>query len=139
MKMPSQSPASAGMTLLEVVIALAVFSLAAVALVGTINKIADVASDSQRLLEVEQTLESLIDEYGKVPQIRELEEDIKPGVDGVAYRVVIEQVKDLKNQEGRFLQDLYHITVTARWDDGGRPSEISADTLRYAGAFMPVN
>lgn len=139
MKMPGQSPASAGMTLLEVVIALAVFSLAAVALVGTINKIADVASDSQRLLEVEQTLESLIDEYGKVPQIRELEEDIKPGVDGVAYRVVIEQVKDLKNQEGRFLQDLYHITVTARWDDGGGPSEISADTLRYAGAFMPVN
>lgn len=128
-----------GMTLLEVVIALAVFSIAALALVGTINKIADTATDSQRLLEVEQKLESLIDEYGKVPQVRELEEEIKPGPDGVAYRVVIEQMKDLKNQEGRFLQDTFRVRAIARWNDGSGPTEISAETLRYAGAFLPVN
>jgi|JI6StandDraft_1071083.scaffolds.fasta_scaffold01183_12 prepilin-type N-terminal cleavage/methylation domain-containing protein len=128
-----------GMTLLEVVMALAVFSIAALALVGTINKIADVATDSQKFLEVEQTLESLIDEYGKSPQIREMEEEIKAGADGVSYRVVIEQVKDLKNQEGRFLQDTFHIRAFARWNDGGGPTEITAETLRYAGAFLPVN
>ena len=128
-----------GMTLLEVVMALAVFSIAALALVGTINKIADVATDSQKFLEVEQTLESLIDEYGKAPQIREMEEEIKPGADGVSYRVVIEQVKDLKNQEGRFLQDTFHIRAFARWNDGSVPTEITAETLRYAGAFLPVN
>ncbi len=128
-----------GMTLLEVVLALAVFSIAALALVGTINKIADVATDSQKFLEVEQTLESLIDEYGKIPQIRDLEEEIKPGNDGVAYRVIIEQVKDLKNEEGRFLQDMYHIRAIARWNDGSGPTEVSAETLRYAGAYLPVN
>lgn len=128
-----------GMTLLEVVIALAVFSIAALALVGTINKIADTATESQRFLEVEQTLESLIDEYGKAPQVRELDEEIKPGPDGVAYRVVIEQVKDMKNQEGRFLQDTFHIRAIARWNDGSGPTEVSAETLRYAGAFLPVN
>lgn len=128
-----------GMTLLEVVIALAVFSIAALALVGTINKIADTATDSQQFLEVEQKLESLIDEYGKVPQVREMEEEIKPGPDGVAYRVVIEQVKDMKNQEGRFLQDTFLIRAIARWNDGSGPTEISAETLRYAGAFLPVN
>jgi len=133
------APSRSGMTLLEVVIALAVFSIAALALVGTINKIADTATDSQRLLEVEQKLESLIDEYGKVPQVRELEEEIKPGPDGVAYRVVIEQMKDLKNQEGRFLQDTFRVRAIARWNDGSGPTEISAETLRYAGAFLPVN
>ncbi len=128
-----------GMTLLEVVIALAVFSIAALALVGTINKIADTSTESQKILEVEQGLESLIDEYGKMPQMRDLEEEIKPGPDGVAYRVVIEQVKDLKNQEGRFLQDTFHIRAFARWNDGGGPTELSAETLRYAGAYLPIN
>lgn len=128
-----------GMTLLEVVIALAVFSIAALALVGTINKIADTATDSQKLLEVEQGLESLIDEYGKMPQMRDMEEEIKPGPDGVAYRVVIEQVKDLKNKEGRFLQDTFHIRAFARWNDGSGPTELSAETLRYAGAYLPIN
>lgn len=130
---------SAGFTLMEVLLALAVFSIAALALVGTINQIATVSSDSQRLLEIEQTLESLIDEYGKMPQVRELEEQIKPGADGVAYRVLIQQVKDLQNKDGRFLQNTFRILVTARWDDGDGAVEMNAETYRYAGAFLPVN
>jgi type II secretory pathway component PulJ len=126
------------MTLLEVVIALAVFSIAAVALVGAINKIADTAADSQKFLEVEQTLESLIDEFGKMPQMRELEQDIEPGNDGVAYRVFIELVRDLKNQDGIFLTDMYRIRAIARWNDGSGPTEVSAETLRYAGSFQPL-
>lgn len=129
----------AGFTLMEVLLALAVFSIAALALVGTINQIATVSSDSQRLLEIEQTLESLIDEYGKMPQVRELEEQIKPGADGVAYRVLIQQVKDLQNKDGRFLQNTFRILVTARWDDGDGAVEMNAETYRYAGAFLPVN
>ncbi len=125
------------MTLLEIVLALAVFSMAAMALVGTLNKIADAGSDSQRLLEVEQSLESYIDEFGKMPQIRELEEDIKADADGVAYRVVIQQIKDLKNQEGRFLQNMFRIQVTARWYEGKAPIELQAETFRYAGSLLP--
>lgn len=128
-----------GMTLLEVVLALAVFSVAALALVGTMNQIAEAGTDSQRMLEIEQGLESLIDEYGKMPQIRELDEQIKAGADGVAYRVVIDQVKDLRNQDGRFLQNTFRIHVTARWDEGYGALEMSAETYRYAGAFLPVN
>ena len=128
-----------GMTLLEVVLALAVFSIAALALVGTLNQIAEAASESQILLEVEQNLESLIDEYGKMPQMRELEEEIKPGSDGVAYRVKVEMVKDLRNKDGRFLQDMFKITAIARWNDGGGVMELQADSMRYAGAFLPVN
>lgn len=131
-------PSHRGTTLLEVVIALAVFSIAAVALVGAINKIADTAADSQKFLEVEQTLESLIDEFGKMPQMRELEQDIEPGNDGVAYRVFIELVRDLKNQDGIFLTDMYRIRAIARWNDGSGPTEVSAETLRYAGSFQPL-
>lgn len=128
-----------GMTILEVVLALAVFSIAVMALVGTLNQVALAGVESQKLLEVEQTLESLIDEYGKMPQIAEMEQEIKPGVDGVAYKVRIQQVKDLRNQEGRFLQNTFRIQVVGRWLDGGSAVEMSAETLRYAGAFMPLN
>lgn len=139
MKTVISNARSQGMTLLEVVLALAVFSIAALALVGTLNQIAEAAAESQILLEVEQNLESLIDEYGKMPQMRELEEEIKPGSDGVAYRVKVEMVKDLKNKDGRFLQDMYKITAIARWNDGGGVMELQAESMRYAGAFLPVN
>ena len=129
---------ASGMTLLEVVLALAVFSIAALALVGTLNKVAEVGVESQRLLEVEQQLESLVDEYSKAPQVTEMDEQIKPGQDGVAYRVVVQLVKDLKNQDGRFLQNTYRIQAFARWNEGGGPIELQAETLRYAGAFLPV-
>jgi prepilin-type N-terminal cleavage/methylation domain-containing protein len=128
-----------GMTLMEVVLALAVFSLAAMALVGTLNQIAEAGIDSRRMLEVDQALESLIDEYGKMPQVRELDEQIKPGADGVAYRVLITQVKDLKNQDGRFLQNTFRIQAFARWNEGYGPIEVQAETLRYAGAYLPTN
>lgn len=132
-------PRPRGMTLLEVVLALAVFSIAALALVGTIHQIANAGLESQKLLEVEQSLESLLDEYGKMPQLREMEQELKPGADGVAYRVAIELVRDLRNQDGRFLQNTYRILVTARWDEGGAPMEVSAETLRYAGSYLPIN
>ena len=126
------------MTLMEVVLALAVFSLAALALVGTLNQIAEAGIESRRLLEVDQQLESLIDEYGKMPQIRELDEQLKPDAEGVAYRVLITQVKDMKNKEGRFLQNTFHIRVIARWNEGYGPIEMEAETLRYAGSYLPV-
>ena len=129
---------ASGMTLLEVVLALAVFSIAALALVGTLNMVAEVGVESQRLLEVEQQLESLVDEYSKAPQVTEMDEQIKPGQDGVAYRVVVQLVKDLKNQDGRFLQNTYRIQAFARWNEGSGPIELQAETLRYAGAFLPV-
>ena len=126
------------MTLLEVVLALAVFSIAALALVGTLNQISEAAVESQTLLEVEQSLESLIDEYGKMPQMRNLEENIKAGADGVAYHVKVEQVKDLRNKEGLFLPNMFRIEATARWNDGSGVIELKADSLRYAGAFLPL-
>lgn len=127
-----------GMTLLEVVLALAVFSIAAMALIGALNAVAEAGLESQRLLEVDQALESLIDEYSKAPQIQELDEQIKPGADGVAYRVVIQLVRDLRNKDGRFLQNTFRIQAIARWNDGGGVTEVEANTLRYAGAFLPV-
>jgi prepilin-type N-terminal cleavage/methylation domain-containing protein len=125
-----------GMTILEVILALAVFGTAAVALVQTINKIAEVSLESQKIQEVEQTLESLIDEQSKTDSLREQEISVKPGADGVKYSVKIQEVKDLRSKEGQVLSGLYRISAVARWDDG-EPMEISAETLRNINSMLP--
>ncbi len=135
---PSRLRAS-GVTLLEVILALALFSIAAVALVGTINQVAETSLTSQQIADVEQRLESFIDEYSKAPQLKELKEEIKPGADGVAYRIEVREVKDIKNREGRFLQNMFRIRAAAIWLEGGEPFELEAETLRYGGAWLPMN
>jgi hypothetical protein len=34
---------------------------------------------------------------------------------------------------------MFKITAIARWNDGGGVMELQADSMRYAGAFLPVN
>ena len=129
---------ASGMTLFEVILAMALFTTAAVALVTALNTIGLATIEARNLRAVEQTLEGLIDEHSKAPQIVELEKDIKPGPDGVAYRVVIEPVNNLKNQDGVQLNGLFRILVSAKWKEDGHPMQLEAETIRYAGMFMPV-
>lgn len=133
------APLSRGMTLLEVILALAVFSLAAVALVNVMNQIGFAVLESRTLRNVEQGLESVLDEYSKAPLLGEMERTIKPGKDGVTYEVVVRPVDRIKNQEGRILQGIFHIEATAKWKENGQDQQLKADTLRYAGLFQPVN
>ena len=127
-----------GMTLFEVILALALFTTAAVALVTALKTIGLATIEARNLRAVEQTLEGLIDEHSKAPQIVELEKDIKPGADGVAYKVRVEQVNNLKNQDGVQLNGLFRIMVSAKWREDGQPMQLEAETMRYAGMFMPV-
>lgn len=126
------------MTLLEVMLALALFATAAVALVQAINTIAIATIEARNLRTVEQTLEGILDEESKKPQMAELEKDIKPGDDGIAYHVRIAPVQDVRTKAGTQLNGLFRVTVTATWKEDGRPMKIEAETMRYAGMFMPV-
>lgn len=126
------------MTLLEVILALALFTTAAVALVIALNQIGLATLEARNLRAVEQNIEGIMDEESKRPQIAELEKDIKPGADGIAYRVRVAPVENVRNQAGVQLNGLFRITVTARWKEDGRPMQVEAETMRYAGMYMPV-
>lgn len=128
-----------GMTLLEVLLALAVFSIGAVALVQAINLMGHAVLEAHMFRNVDQAVESLMDEYSKRSFLQELKEDVKAGADGVAYEVRVTQVNDVKNREGRPLQGLFKIEVTARWKENQQPLEAKAETLRNAALFQPVN
>lgn len=127
-----------GMTLLEVLLAVAVFGIAGAALVGALNQIAEAVLDGRQIRQIELSVESLIDEYSKVPQLQQLEQDIKAGSDGISYHVSVQPVRDIRNQENRELQGLFRIKVKGQWQTTGDPLVVEAETLRYAGSLLPV-
>jgi len=126
-----------GFSLLEVMLALALFATAAVVLVETMNEIGNITIQARNLRQVEQGIESLLDEYSKVPQMMELEKDLKAGKDGIGYKISVKPLDNVKNQTGEILTGLFHVTVTALWQEDGRPMQMQADTVRYAGMFLP--
>lgn len=129
---------SRGMTLFEVLLALAVFGIAALALVKTIQLMGQLTLESRTLREVEQGLESIIDEYGKKPGLEELDEEVKAGKGGVVYQVVIRPLEGMRNKEGRELQGFFTIRAIAKWNSNGQPMELQAETVRFVNAFVPM-
>lgn len=127
------------MTLFEVLLALAIFAIAAISLVEAINQIGHAVLEARQYRTVEQGLESVLDEYSKLPVLDEMEKQIKPGKDGIAYQVKVSNVRDAKNQEGRILQGMFRIQVVARWEENRAPMERTVETMRYLGLFQPVN
>ena len=127
-----------GLTLFEVLLALGVFGVAALALVKTIQLMGQLTLESRTLRQVEQGLESIIDEYGKVPALSEINEEIKADGKGVAYQVVIRPVEGLRNKDGRELQGFFSIRAIATWKDNGRPMQMEAETVRFVNAFVPT-
>lgn len=138
MKTSIQHHSRSGFSLLEVMLALGIFATAGVLLVATINEIGGITMQARTLRNVEQGIESLLDEHSKVPQIMELEKDIKAGDDGIAYKVVVRALDDVKNQDNQILNGLFQIKVMARWMEDDRKMEMEAETVRYAGMFLPT-
>lgn len=126
------------MTLFEVLLALAIFAIAAVALVSGINQIGHAVLESRQYRNVEQGIESVIDEWSKAPVLDEVEKQIKPGKDGVTYTVKVNAVRDARTQDGRVLQGLFRIHVSAKWMENREPVELEAETLRFIGLFQPT-
>ena len=126
------------MTLFEVLLALAIFAIAAVALVTAINQIGYAVLESRQYRNVEQGIESIIDEYSKAPVLDEMEKQLKPGKDGVTYTIKVSAVRDAKTQDGRILQGLFRIHVSGKWLENREPMELDAETLRFVGLFQPT-
>lgn len=135
---PRATSRNHGMSLFEVIIALGVFGIAALALVKTMHIMGETTLEARTLREVTQGLESIIDEYGKVPALQELDEEVKAGKSGVSYQVLIRPLEGLRNREGRELQGFFTIRAIAKWKNNGQPMELQAETIRFVNAFVPI-
>jgi prepilin-type N-terminal cleavage/methylation domain-containing protein len=127
-----------GFSLLETILALMVFSIAVVALVGAINGMGNASVEARRTREVQAQLEAMmLDATRKPPQeIVSGQQSYETGSrqDGVDYHLAM-QIIELANADGQTLPGLYSVKATARWTEAGAKQEISADTLTYPPLF----
>lgn len=132
-----------GYVLLEIIIALGLFSAVAVSLVKALHMTSQTAAIIQDEMRIEQILRSAMTEALSEPflkegvytlDINELTGDDQSYFPGQLERVV--EPMELENEDGQLLQNMFMIRVIFYWrDNDGERQEQSAETWRYANLY----
>jgi hypothetical protein len=98
---------------------------------------ADAASLAQSELRINRILESALTEQLSFPTLEEGVTQIPVEGTEIELDVIIVPLEELMNQDGEFLQEMFHITVTANWFQNGEWQSRSAETWRYNLMYQP--
>lgn len=132
--------AARGFLLMEVVLALGVFGIAATAFAVALQKTADLAALTQRELVTTRLLQSALAEAMSYPVLEEGTTSIavdEMAEQGMEIETTIELLPEMQNEDGQLLQEMYRIEVAARWFENGVPQEQIAETWRYSRLYQP--
>lgn len=129
-----------GFLLLEMVLALAVFGMAATGFTVALNRMAKVAALAQSEMKVTRFMESALDETLSLPVLEEgeTESEIETGEGGtvINFLTTVELIEDLENEDGQILQGMYRIEVRATWFENGQNQERKVETWRYGMLYQ---
>jgi prepilin-type N-terminal cleavage/methylation domain-containing protein len=119
-----------GFTLLELLMAMALFTVAAVSLAEALNLISLTVGESIDDAEVREQLRATMLEVSRDSALTAETRETNPDKRGLYFRIEVERL-DLKNEEGQTLDNLFEVKVTAMRDlPGGRDEELdSASTI----------
>ena len=123
--------------LMEVVLALAIFSIAATGFVLALHRMADLASLTQSELRITRILDSALDETLSLPTLEEGEWSTTTDDGNIELVTIVEILDEMEAEDGQILQDMFHITVVARWFKMGTQEERSVETWRYGRMYQP--
>ncbi|MGI9240772.1 MAG: PulJ/GspJ family protein [Verrucomicrobiales bacterium] len=126
----------AGFTILEVLMALALFGMMMVGLTRALNMIALSARRSGEEVRMIRNLETLLTEASKAAQFEEGEEYLGEDESGVAYDRVIEELVEMENMDGQILADMWRIAIVASYERNGEIVERVAETFRYEPLYQ---
>lgn len=129
-------PRRRGFLLLEMVLALAVFGIAATGFAVALKRMAQAASLAQSELRITRILDSALDETLSLPVMEEGETSTTVGETGIELVTTIELMDEMQNEDGQNLQEMYHIRVDARWYENGEWQERSVETWRYGRMYQ---
>ena len=113
----SQGTSTGGYILLEVILAMMVFSVAVVGLTKALNSMLNTTNEIQREYAVQMGLDAIIAEAKAKDDDDDMELERYEESLGVIFNTNVERVRDMQNQEGRRLDDLYLLTATATFED----------------------
>ena len=136
--LPPQRPH--GFTVLEVILALGIFSIAAVALAGALNTISLSVVESVDQAKWREQMRSHLIRAARDPALEVGTDESLIGSTGVYYRTTI-ALLETKNEDGRSLKDLYSVEVVAiqRLPTGREEVLARASTYAWPGLFQAVS
>jgi type II secretory pathway pseudopilin PulG len=123
--------------LLEVVMAIAIFSIAATGFVVALHSMGNAAQLVKSELRITRILESALDETLSLPVLEEGVTNTPVGQTGIELDTTVKILDQLQNEDGQILQEMYSITVIAKWFENGQWQERSVDTWRYGRMYQP--
>jgi hypothetical protein len=134
----------AGYVLLEIIIALGLFSAVAVSLVKALHMTSRTASMIQDGLRIDRILRSAMIDVLSTPNLEEGSETVdltEITGDEVSFftgqiETIIEPM-ELENEDGQLLQNMFRIEVIFHWETDDGWQEQSAETWRYANLYKP--
>lgn len=129
-----------GFLLMEVVLAIGVFAIAATAFAVALHRTSDLASAAQRKLKMTRILESALSEAMSYPVLEEGTTSVaveEMSEQGLEIGTTVELLPEMENEDGQLLQEMYRIEVVARWFENAVRQEQSAETWRYSRLYQP--
>ncbi len=123
--------------MLEVILALGIFSAAAVGFVVAIHRMADAAEMAQREMRITRILDSALREAVSVPDLEEGVTTVQVVENGMEIDTRVEIIEDMENQDGQLLQFMFRIECVANWYEDGEWRQRSVETLRYGRMYQP--
>ncbi|MBK1816153.1 type II secretion system protein [Luteolibacter yonseiensis] len=129
-------PARRGFLLLEMVLALAVFGIAATGFAVALRQMAAAASLAQSELRITRILDSALDETLSLPTLEEGVTNSTVGETGIELDTTIKLLEDLMNEEGQPLNEIFVITIQARWYDNGEWHDRTVETWRNGRMYQ---
>ena len=130
-------PRRRGFLLLEMVLALAVFGIAATGFVVALHRMATVATLAQSELRITRILDSALDETLSLPTLEEGVTNTTVGNTGIELDTSVKLLEDMENEDGQLLQEMYRIEVRARWFENSLWQERAVETWRYGRMYQP--
>lgn len=113
-----------GFTLLELLMSMALFTVAAVSLAEALNLISLTVGESIDDAEVREQLRATMLEVSRDASLTAETRETNPDKRGLYFRIEVERL-DLKNEDGQTLDNLFEVKVTAMRDlPGGRNEEL---------------
>ncbi len=140
----------AGVALIEVILAVALFGMAALGLLRALTTMAQAANTAKVELRMVSVLESTLTQFARQPRLEETARPITSEQDetGVWTETTILEMNEkngnlLQTDEGEQggrqpLQQMYHIIVRAYWELGTQRAEAMAEMFRYGPLFQQV-
>jgi len=135
--MTTNTDTRAGFSLLELLVAMAIFTLAAVSLTKAINLISLSVVESQETSFLRERMRAVMLTESRVSNPRTGSRETEKEVDGSFLRVEVEQF-NAENREGISLDNFFEVTVIAMREDQilGAVEIDRISTLVYPGLFQ---